>query len=486
MAQNDLTNMIDSTSGRLVAIFCCVAISVVAAAPGVRAETEGASELDGIVRLSVEIAEAGRTKDSVDSPAVEIGPWLPPVPAAADAITKEITIADLRRHIEYLASDALAGREAGTSGDETAAAYVAAEFDRSGLRGTGKDNTHFQRFKLKGTVGGSSNVIGLVRGTDPELRGQVVVVGAHLDHVGRGKSGGGRLGGRQVDDIYNGANDNASGVAALLEIAQAIAAFPSPPARTILFIAFGAEEKGLIGSFHYAASPLFPLADTVAMLNLDMVGGGRAGELYVLGGKTSPQLETALASARGFVSVEPRTPETTMFGASDHWAFYSRRIPILFFFGGADSEYHRTGDEASRIVYGKVETSAKLAAVIAWQLATLAERPVFVPVPSSTSLAHGRGRIGILIDEMLDDPDATGVRVLAVVEGSPAEKAGVHPDDVIVEFNGTLLPRQGAAAKLRELTGAANKNEPVSLRVIRGRELKTLEVVLAPAPVKKK
>ncbi len=223
--------------------------------------------------------------------------------------------------------------------------------------------------EVKRVMGEGKNVIGILRGSDPEAKAEHLVFGAHYDHVGeRDAHGGagfpGQIGeaGKDGDLIHNGADDNASGTAALLETARAFAESGLRPRRTVVFVAFAGEELGLVGSQHYVKSPVGgPLEKTVAMINLDMVGRNANGQIY-LGGNLSPALERAIEGANakvGFKTSRMRE-EGPGGGTSDHWSFQRAGVPAAFFFSGFHDDYHRVSDHADKIVAAKVAGVARL------------------------------------------------------------------------------------------------------------------------------
>ena len=220
----------------------------------------------------------------------------------------------------------------------------------------------------------SRNVAGLVPGSDPSKMKEVVVVGAHYDHVGIFGSG--------DDTIHNGADDNASGTAGILEIAEAVASMRERPARSILFVCFTGEEMGLLGSQYYAKHPLFPLDDTVAMLNLDMIGRwsrddpANARQVVVAGITTSPSWRDLLEKHRPSSGLEPvYSPEDP--GGSDHIPFRNARIPSIFFFTGFHKDYHGVGDTSDKIDFEKAALVARFAYRVTCEVAGRGRRPEF-------------------------------------------------------------------------------------------------------------
>jgi hypothetical protein len=223
----------------------------------------------------------------------------------------------------------------------------------------------------------ASNVIGYLEGSDPLLRKQIVVVGAHYDHVGYKKQHA-----PGEDYIYNGADDNGSGTVALLEIAAALGALPERPRRTILLIAFAGEEKGLFGSEYYAREPLFPLDSTVAMLNMDMVGRNSPDSLQLIGAASSPDLGRIVREENSRVGFVLRD-EVLSSGGSDHMSFQKRNVPALFFHSGLHADYHKVSDSPDKIDMYKVARTARLVFLTAVHLANDTQRYRYIPKPIS-------------------------------------------------------------------------------------------------------
>ncbi len=219
------------------------------------------------------------------------------------------------------------------------------------------------------------NVVGILRGTDAARSGEAVVLGGHYDHVG--------LGGRfssapeRTGEIHNGADDNASGVSALIEIARAAAANRSRFPRSLVFVAFAGEERGLLGSVHYAEHPAIPLGDTVAMLNLDMIGRSR-GRVEAGGLEASGPLRAEVDAAAREVGIAVR-PGGPGAGRSDDSSFLDRQVPALHFFTGFHDEYHHPGDDWERI---DATGTARVAALALEVAARLAGRDDKLPFPS--------------------------------------------------------------------------------------------------------
>ena len=220
------------------------------------------------------------------------------------------------------------------------------------------------------------NVVAVLPGSDPAKAGEAVVLGAHYDHVGIG----GRLSvsPERTGEIHNGADDNASGTAAIIEIARSAAGERARFPRTLVFVAFAGEERGLLGSAHYATDPAVPIANTVAMLNLDMVGRARGG-VDVSGLEVSPSMEEDLRAAVRAVGndleIRRQGPGA---GRSDDSSFIDRRIPAINFFTGFHNDYHRPGDDWDKIDAAGTRRVATLAFELAARLASRPDRPEFI------------------------------------------------------------------------------------------------------------
>jgi hypothetical protein len=218
------------------------------------------------------------------------------------------------------------------------------------------------------------NVVGILRGADATAAGEAIVLGAHYDHVG--------FGGRfsttpeRTGEIHNGADDNASGIAALIEIARAAAADRARFPRSLVFVAFAGEERGLLGSLHYTMAPAVPLDKTVAMINLDMIGRARGGKVEVGGLNIAPSLEPDVQAAAKIAGLDARRGGPGS-GRSDDSSFVDRRIPALHFFTGFHDDYHNPDDDWNKIDAGGTARVATLAMELAARIAARHDRPEF-------------------------------------------------------------------------------------------------------------
>jgi hypothetical protein len=396
-------------------------------------------------------------------------------PAAAQNSTDRL-LADVR----YLSDDRLEGRLTGTPGADSAAAYVARRFAEVGLAPA--SDGWFQDFVVSpdapaarhAPVGGARgrNVIGVLRGTDPNLKGETVVVGAHYDHLGLG--GAFALDPDSTGAVHNGADDNASGTAALIDIARRLVR--RPPARSVTFVAFGGEELGLLGSAHYVRESL-KTGPTTAMLNLDMVGRLRRDRLVVYGTGSAtefqPLLDSLNRSARFELTLRPDG-----YGPSDQSSFYAAGIPVLHFFTNVHEDYHRSTDDWQQIDVAGLERVAAFGAGVASAVANRRERLTFVslPVTAHGGSATGTGGYGAYLGTVPDmSGSESGVRLAGVRAGSPAEKAGLKADDVITKIGDYEVP------DLEAMTSALRSyksGDTVAIIVRRGSELTTLTATL--------
>lgn len=316
----------------------------------------------------------------------------------------------------------------------------------------------------------SFNVVGILPGSDPKLKDEAIVIGAHYDHLGRG--GEGSLAPRE-GDIHHGADDNASGVAGLLELARIFSS--QRPRRTIVFIAFSGEEEGLIGSNYYVNHPVVPLTNTVAMINMDMIGRLKDNKVIIGGVGTASEWRSIVysenahysisATSAGIVTtadlprpvsptssadatrkgsssiVASRRPDFDLtlnedgYGPSDHSSFYAKQIPVLFFWTGNHEDYHKPSDTADKINY---EGEARLISFIANVIRDIEKndkRPTYTVAKSELQGRTMGFRVYLgTIPNYADSND--GLKLDGVRDDSPAAKAGLKAGDKIVKLAG--------------------------------------------------
>ncbi|HXV90241.1 MAG TPA: M20/M25/M40 family metallo-hydrolase [Gemmatimonadales bacterium] len=396
--------------------------------------------------------------------------------APGDTLSPEArrVLADLR----YLADDARQGRGLGTRGLEEAGAYIAAQFERLGLRPGAANGTWFQDFTVSPDAPAvahlglpataTRNIVAVLPGRSPALSGQVVIIGAHYDHLGLG--GPNALDPDSTGAVHNGADDNGSGTVALLEIARRLAA--ARPARTIVFVAFSGEELGVLGSAYYAKNPTpFPMDSVYAMVNLDMVGRLREGKLLALGAETASELRALLDSLNGGPTASNGARRFDLrasgdgWGPSDHASFYAAKRPVVHFFTDLHEDYHRATDDWDKINVEGIVQVAAFAADLGLALADRAGTLTFVDVPRP-QLASGRTSASLgTIPDMSESPG--GVRLTGVRTGGPGDLAGIRAGDIIVGIGTHTV------ANLYDMTNALNAHQPgdtVVVTVRRGTE----------------
>ncbi|NNK49776.1 MAG: M20/M25/M40 family metallo-hydrolase [Gemmatimonadetes bacterium] len=335
---------------------------------------------------------------SSDGPTGDDTPDLPETPLLADpppdgaAAVATITAADLTTRVGIIADDSMMGRWTPSPELLKAGGYLAAEMDRLGLQPGGTDEQaecvvrdiaeglcpYLQWFFAapEDTVR-SINVIGRLPGSDPVLRNEYLVIGAHFDHVGIRTPVAG-------DSIYNGADDNGSGTASVLELAEAFADLNVAPRRSVLFVFFSGEERGLLGSRYYAGSQEAPIGDVITMINLDMVGRNWTDTVAAIYQLDSDIFERAdrVADAHPELNmnllIDP-WPGENLVNRSDQAPFIPYGVPVLFLTSGLHEDYHQASDEADRLDYEKTARLARLVFWIGWEFAEAAEPPGFFP-----------------------------------------------------------------------------------------------------------
>ena len=372
-------------------------------------------------------------------------------PPSADPATR------ILRDIAYLADDRLTGRGTGTAGNDSAAAWLARQHASIGLRPLVNDSSRaecrtatvpsgcgsfLQRFTARGAelahAGrpeglATQNVVAMVPGRDPALAKEYVVIGAHFDHLGRSPTN--SLDPSAGTEIRNGADDNASGTAGVLELARMFAA--QPARRSIVLVHFSGEELGLLGSQWFVEHSPVAVGNITAMVNFDMIGRLRADRLIVYGVGTARELPALLDS----VNTEPRLRISAVkdgFGPSDHSSFYAKGIPVLHFFTDLHDDYHRATDDVLKI---NAAGEARVVALAERMVRAIADRPArleVVRVAEAPSMSPRREGSSVYLGTIPDmsSSDTPGLKLTGVRAGSPADAGGLMAGDVIVELGG--------------------------------------------------
>ncbi|MEO6068127.1 MAG: M20/M25/M40 family metallo-hydrolase [Gemmatimonadota bacterium] len=366
---------------------------------------------------------------------------------AAPVAAQNAQVRDIQNDVRYLAADRLAGRKLGSPGADSAADYIARRFQRLGLQ-PGPQGW-FQTFTVDPTAPAAAhaglangatgrNVVAVLIGHDRRLRDEIIIVGAHYDHLGRG--GFGSLAPDSIGVIHNGADDNASGAAAILAIAKRLK--DHRPARTVVFIAFTGEEEGLLGSAYYTKHPLYPMDRTIAMLNFDMVGRLRNDRLIVYGAATALEWPRLLDSLNAGYHFDLKASGDG-YGPSDQASFYAMKRPVLHFFTDLHEDYHRPSDDFPAIFPEGIARVANYAADIVRAIGDRAVPLSFVDLPppqpvAGAAVTPGYGAYFGSIPDMSENPG--GVRISGVRTGSPAEAAGIKGGDILVKMGDVDVP----------------------------------------------
>ena len=345
------------------------------------------------------------------------------------------------------------------------------------------------------------NVIGVLEGSDPVLKNETIILGAHYDHLGRG--GEGSLAPRS-GEIHHGADDNASGTAGLIELARIFSAQRPKLKRTLMFIAFGGEEEGLLGSNYYVNHPLVPLDKTIAMINMDMIGRMKANKLMIGGVGTATEWREIIRQANGaqslkvaananapapvgmpvVVSANGRTVVTSDasgtfdlalsedgYGPSDHSSFYMKQIPVLFFFTGTHTDYHKPSDTFEKINYNDEARILSLIARIVRDVDAADKRLTYTATKSEPPRGGGfRVYLGT-IPNYADTSD--GLLIDGVRDDSPAAKAGLKAGDRIVKIGNRDVKN---VYDYTHALGEMKAGQEYVIEVVRGTERLTLKI----------
>jgi hypothetical protein len=314
----------------------------------------------------------------------------------------------------------------------------------------------------------------VLEGSGP-LADETIVVGAHYDHVGFG--GPGSLA-PWTHEVHNGADDNASGTAALIETAQRLVASGVKPRRRIVFMAFTAEERGLIGSAYYCRNPRFPLDKTIAMINMDMVGRQVDNKLIVYGTGTAAEFD-AMVDEVGAKHSFQTTKHEGGFGPSDHASFYAQKIPVLHLFTGNHNDYHRPSDDFEKLNISGMRRVVDYVVDLVEKIDVADDRPAYREIKKIEQIGDGGDRpyFGSIPDYATEDVD--GLKLMDVVENGPAAKAGLKGGDVIVGLGESKI------TGIEDFDSALRKFKPedrVKVKVRRGDKVLELDVVLGKRP----
>lgn len=347
----------------------------------------------------------------------------------------------MKQDVYFLADDKLEGRQTGSEGEHKASEYIAQRFSDLGLEAKGT-NGYFQTFSFKPKTDPHQEVTYTVVGNDSTITGTnvigyldnkapyTVIVGAHYDHLGYGAEGSLYRGEEKM--IHNGADDNASGVAMMLNLASKLE--DADKGNNYLFIAFSGEEMGLLGSNYFTKHATIDLTKANYMLNMDMVGRLKQDStLAVYGIGTSPILKQVIEDSNSKFKIIEKESGV---GPSDHTSFYNSDIPVLHFFTGQHEDYHRPSDDADKLNYGGMDAISNYIFEIVTELNDQGKLPFQKTKNESEDVPSFKVGLGVVPDYLFD---GKGMRIDGISEDKPAQKAGLQKGDIVVKLGDSTV-----------------------------------------------
>jgi len=388
----------------------------------------------------------------------------------------DTTVEDFKSRVGYLASDKLGGRSAGSKGDILARDYMVDLFEKSSSSVTIQEFEVITNRRTQETAI-TYNVIGVLPGNDPVLKDEFVIVGGHYDTTPNPPKA------RRLffDNINNGADDNASGTAMVLELFEKYASTNSHK-RTLVFILFGGEELGLLGSKHYAENPTINLDKVQLMVNLDMIGRLDEDKNVYLGGvPTAYGLDKAIKpfieSSKLNVTSYQHTASgvRSLFSRSDHYNFYKKDVPSLFFFTGIHKDYHTPRDEANLVNYEGLKLISDLAEKVIDNAANRNDRFEFRELPkleeeTERTPARMKVSLGIMPDYA---HQGSGLKIDSVIDKRPAKNSGMKDGDVVIKIQDTMIDD---IYKYMEILSKIEPGTKVQTTVLRNNEELNIDV----------
>lgn len=351
---------------------------------------------------------------------------------------KSVTI---KEDVVFLASDELEGRQTGSDGEKAAADYIASRFKNLGLEAKGTKE-YFQSFSFKPKTDPHQDVNYTVKDGDSTITGtnvvafidnkaeHTIIIGAHYDHLGYGAEG--SLFRGESQEIHNGADDNASGVAVLLNLAEKLKT--KNTGNNYLFMAFSGEEMGLLGSNYFTKNPTIDLSKANYMINMDMVGRLKQDStLAVYGVGTSPILKQVVKANNSKFNIIEKESGV---GPSDHTSFYNSDIPVLHFFTGQHEDYHKPGDDTDKLNYEGMETISAYIFEIISDLDDNGKLPFRKTKNESEEVPRFKVGLGVIPDYLFE---GKGMRIDGISEDKPAEKAGLQKGDIVIKLGDSLV-----------------------------------------------
>ena len=390
------------------------------------------------------------------------------------SFSQEFKSAEIRKHIEFLASDDLEGRGTGSLGEIKGANYLADIFKEAGLKPAGVDETFFQPFQVTVSISGYAhpmtgrNVIGFLdNGAE-----KTIVVGGHYDHLGKGFQSG-SLTPDSKNKIHNGADDNASGTTGVIELARYFSGNGIKEKHNFLFIAFSGEELGLLGSKYFTEHSTIPLPSISAMINMDMIGrfDDKKG-IIISGWGTSPVWGKIIPDLAKKQNLR-YTIDSSGVGASDHTSFYLKNIPVIQFFTGTHGDYHKLTDDTDKINF---EGEVKILHLIANVLKALDEengQPAFATAGNphaGETTSNFKVTLGVMPDYSYS---GKGLRIDGVSKARPAERAGIQAGDIITKLAGKEI---GTIYDYMKVLSEHEKGQSVDAEFLRENVKKTVKV----------
>lgn len=379
---------------------------------------------------------------------------------------------NIRTHIKFLSDDALQGRLTGSEGERMALDYIEKQFKALKLQPKGESDSYEQKFPFKsgvhgtGTEGTAHNAVAYL----DNKADKTIIIGAHFDHLGLGENGS-SLDANPKGKIHNGADDNASGVAGVLELARYFSKNKISEKSNFLFICFSGEELGLYGSKYFTEHPSIDLTKVNYMINMDMIGrlNPTTKSISVSGSGTSPVWETTLKNMTG-TQLTIKTDSAGV-GPSDHTSFYLKNIPVLHFFTGSHSDYHKPSDDWDKINYaGEKEVLDLIIAVIE----KLDSEPQLAFLPTKNKSMSSSRSFKVTMGVMPSyTSDVAGLLVDGATDGKPAQKAGIQTGDIITRIGDYEIKD---IQTYMDALGKFEKGQTVPVKIKRKSEELTLTV----------
>jgi hypothetical protein len=388
-----------------------------------------------------------------------------------NAQAQQIDAVKVKAHISFLASDDLNGRGTGTADEKKAAEYIAKQFAEIKLQPKGEKGTYLQGYEFTepanphattDTAGKKRTLTNVIGFLDNGAK-QTIVIGGHYDHLGLGHDGN-SLDANPKEKIHNGADDNASGTAGVIELARYYSNNNKKELYNFLFICFSGEELGLFGSKQYCENPVVPLTDVNMMINMDMIGRlePTSRKLMIYGVGTAPEFVNLIASIKTTMNI---MTDSAGVGPSDQTSFYLKDIPVLHFFTGQHSDYHKPSDDVDKV---NIEGEKEVLEFIVNTISEIEKLPKlkFLKTRSAKSDTPAfKVTLGIMPDYMFS---GIGVHIDGVTEGKPAFKAGLLKGDVVVKLGEHTVTDMNSYMKALSMF---KKGDTTKVKALRGNDL---------------